>query len=114
MNPPPKNATRTGSPIGNDMHQSSSTVSWEVLCDDVHPNIDLMRQLEQSMQFHDLDEDDDWSEPDHANDEVGHQRITLKNSMNHNSSAMTQIPDIDSPVQTMWKARCDCLVRYIC
>jgi hypothetical protein len=111
----------TNSPIqmvDNHMQNSSTTTSWEVLCDDFHPNIDLLRQLEQSMQFHDLndddDEGDDYSQQDDDNHESGRQGIHQKKSMYHNSTNVAHIPEIVSPEQSLWKIRFLRLVRCCC
>ena len=109
----------TSSPIGNVdnyMQNSSTTMSWEVLCDDNHlyPNIELLRQLEQSMEFGNLNDDDndDWSQPDENNiNENDDRRIHPKN---HTSASVAQqVPEIISSVQTIWKVRCLYLVRLL-
>ena len=117
MNHPTQNNTNTPIRIvDNDLQSSLTTTSWEVLCDDLHSNIDLLRQLEQSMQLQDNDDDDDgWSQADDNNDnnnnKNGRQRINEKNSMHQKPKNGEQTPEAVSPEQSMWKIRFLRLVR---
>jgi hypothetical protein len=106
----------TSSIIDNYMQNSSTTMSWEVLYDDhqhpLHPNIELLRQLEQSMEFgniNDDDDDDDWSQPDDHNNK-NDRRI---NPTSTTSNSVPQQPEQFSSLQTLWKVRFLYLVRFV-
>jgi hypothetical protein len=119
----PNSSTHTSSNIvENDMQNSFTTTSWAVLCNDAavdkhHPNIELLRQLEQSMEFGSVNDDDDdddddddvdndWSQSDDDND----QNIYSKRHHHKTKSITTTIDE--NNLSTLWKARCLYLVRF--
>ncbi len=114
--PPPPTHTTTNTASNRtsiDMHNSSTTLSWEVLCptDENHPNIDILQELEQSMHFQNQ-HDDDWSEDDNNSNEC-HDNEVGGPSMHHHKSK-SKSPEIVSPGQTVWKVRFLYLVRCCC
>ena len=116
MNTPPLADTTTITGINRtsiDMHNSSTTLSWEVQCatDENLPNIDILRELEQSMQFQNQ-YDDDWSEDENKNHECHDNEVDGQSLHHHKSKSAS--PVIVSPGQRVWKVRFLYLVRCCC
>ena len=105
--------------MDNDMQNSSTAMSLEVVLGDdnsehLNPNMEVLRQLGQSMEFGKLnDDDDDWSQSDDDKNNKNDRRINLNHSSHHTSKSIEQRLEKFSSVQKLWKVRFLYLVRLL-